>query len=52
MRAAAAVLATLALIAYPLTAYKYREIIAENDAPKQKLLEQQNTATVPIPPGS
>jgi glucuronide carrier protein len=49
--AAAAILAMLAFIAYPLTEKKYRDIIAENDARKQKFLEQQNIATVPIPPG-
>jgi len=49
--ALAAILAMLAFIAYPLTEKKYRDIVAENDARKQKFLEQQNIATVPIPPG-
>jgi len=49
--AAAAILGMLAFIAYPLTEKRYREIIAENDDRKQKFLEQQNIATVPIPPG-
>ena len=49
--AAAAILAMLAFIAYPLTEKKYRDIVAENDARKRKFLEQHNIATVPIPPG-
>ena len=48
--ATAAILAMLAFIAYPLTEKKYRDIVAENDTRKQKFLEQQNIATVPIPP--
>ena len=49
--AAAAILAMLAFIAYPLTEKRYRDIIAENDTRKQKFLEQQNIARVPIPAG-
>ena len=49
--AAAAILAMLAFIAYPLTEKKYRDIVAENDDRKQKFLEQQNIARVPIPAG-
>jgi glucuronide carrier protein len=49
--AAAAILAMLAFIAYPLTEKRYAEIIEENDTRKQKFLEEQNIARVPIPAG-
>jgi glucuronide carrier protein len=49
--AAAAILAMLAFIAYPLTEKRYREIVEENDARKQEILEQQSVARVPIPAG-
>ena len=48
--AAAAILAMIVFIAYPLTEKLYSAIVAENDTRKQKFLEQQNIATVPIPP--
>ena len=48
--AAAAILAMLAFIAYPLTEGKYAAIVAENEARKQALLAEQNVARVPIPP--
>jgi len=48
--AVAAILAMIVFIAYPLTEKLYSEIVAENDTRKQKFLEQQNIATVPIPP--
>ena len=48
--AAAAILAMIVFIAYPLTEKLYSDIVAENDTRKQKFLEQQNIATVPIPP--
>jgi glucuronide carrier protein len=49
--AAAAILAMLAFIAYPLTEKKYRDIVAENDNRKKAILEKENFATVPIPSG-
>ena len=42
--AAAAILAMLAFIAYPLTEKRYAEIIEESDTRKQKFLEEQNIA--------
>jgi len=49
--AAAAILAMLAFIAYPLTEKKYRDIVAENDNRKRAILQKGNFATVPIPSG-
>jgi glucuronide carrier protein len=49
--AAAAILAMLAFIAYPLTEKKYRDIVAENDNRKRAILQKENFATVPIPSG-
>ena len=48
--AAAAILAMVCFIAYPLTEGKYAEIVAENEARKQAMLAEQNVARVPIPP--
>jgi glucuronide carrier protein len=48
--AAAAILAMLCFIKYPLTEKRYAEIIEENDTRKQQLLQQENVARVPIPP--
>ena len=41
----------LAFVTYPLTEKRYAEIIEENDTRKQKFLEEQNIARVPIPAG-
>ena len=48
--AAAAILAMVCFIRYPLTEKKYAEIIQENDTRKQSLLQEENFARVPIPP--
>jgi glucuronide carrier protein len=49
--AVAAVLAMLCFVKYPLTEKKYAEIVAENDARKKQLLQEENFARVPIPAG-
>ena len=49
--AAAAIIAMLAFIAYPLTEKRYAEIVDENDARKEKVLADQSVAPVPMPPG-
>jgi glucuronide carrier protein len=49
--AAAAVLAMICFIAYPLTEKRYAEIVDENDARKRQILENQAVAPVPMPPG-
>ena len=48
--AAAAILAMLCFIAYPLTEKRYTEIVEENERRKQALLHEGNIAPVPVPP--